>query len=94
MRPSRRGDIGIAVPIVSADQLLGCINIVWRSSAMDETDVRPQISASPAGGRGRDRSTGLRRRLKTAAYARPSIDLGKAVVRRVTRAAHGADRIA
>ncbi len=36
MRPSRQGDIGIAVPIVSADQLLGCINIVWRSSAMDE----------------------------------------------------------
>jgi IclR family transcriptional regulator, mhp operon transcriptional activator len=37
MNPSRQGDIGIAVPIASADRLLGCINIVWRSSAMDET---------------------------------------------------------
>ena len=36
MKPSRQGDIGIAVPIVSADHLLGCINIVWRSAAMDE----------------------------------------------------------
>ncbi len=36
MKPSRQGDIGIAVPIVSAERLLGCINIVWRSSAMDE----------------------------------------------------------
>ncbi|MBR1221081.1 helix-turn-helix domain-containing protein [Bradyrhizobium sp. U87765 SZCCT0131] len=31
-----QGDIGIAVPILSAGQLLGCINIVWRSSAMSE----------------------------------------------------------
>ncbi len=31
-----QGDIGIAVPILSAGRLLGCLNIVWRSSAMSE----------------------------------------------------------
>lgn len=36
-RDSRRdGDMGIAVPIGADNELLGCISLVWRSSAMDE----------------------------------------------------------
>ena len=34
--PIGQGDIGIAVPILSTGRLLGCVNIVWRSSAMSE----------------------------------------------------------
>lgn len=34
--PAGQGDIGIAVPILSTGRLLGCVNIVWRSTAMSE----------------------------------------------------------
>ncbi|UPG73760.1 helix-turn-helix domain-containing protein [Roseomonas gilardii subsp. gilardii] len=33
--PRRAGDMGIAVPIGTGPALLGCINIVWHSTAMD-----------------------------------------------------------
>jgi IclR family mhp operon transcriptional activator len=42
--PRRGGDRGIAVPIGIGNDLLGCISLVWRSTAMDErTFVRTHL---------------------------------------------------
>lgn len=66
--PIGQGDIGIAVPILSAGHLLGCVNIVWRSSAMSEAAFagrylpRLQQAAQAIGTRISEGRTALRAR--------------------------------
>jgi IclR family mhp operon transcriptional activator len=63
--PIGQADIGIAVPILGAGRLLGCVNIVWRSSAMSEAAfarrylLRPQQAAQAIGARISDGRTTL-----------------------------------